>query len=296
MTVEDHELEPHRPTLEALAFRMLGSASEAEEVVQEAFIRALLQPPVLDGRPLRSWLVRVTCNLARDHLRKRKVRAYHGPWLPEPVRSPPSDPTLDAESQLRLSETATLAWLVAAEALTPEQRAVFLLREVLEWEVQEVGQALERSPGAVRSLHLRARRALVDAPIPSPDPSTLRAHRRALHAMLTALASRDLGAVQALMTPDVTLLCDGGGEVYAAGKALRGAERVARVLMNLSAASIQLDIEHINGLPAVVERSPPQPGWPSVSVTAIALGPDGRICALYNVVAPSKLRGFTAKP
>ena len=87
-------LDAHRPLLEALAYRMLGSLSEAEEVVQDAFVRALTRPPDRD-RPVRPWLVRVTCNLARDRLRRRRVRAYHGPWLPEPVAVPPTDPAAD---------------------------------------------------------------------------------------------------------------------------------------------------------------------------------------------------------
>lgn len=284
-------LDVHRPLLKALAYRMLGSASEAEEVVQDTFVRALMHPPDPD-RPVRPWLVRVACNLARDRLRKRKVRAYHGPWLPEPMATPPTDPMADPESRLRLSQTATLAWLVAAEALTPEQRVVVLLWDVLDWEVAEVGAVIARSPGAVRSLHLRARRALEDAPIPAPDPITLRAHQRALSALLDALSARDQSALAQLLSDDVELCSDGGGEVYAIGKRLTGPSRVAKVLLAMSSGSASaVEVCVANGLPAVIVRDPepPLPRWPTISLTSVLAGRDGRIVRIFNVVAPSKL-------
>lgn len=286
-------LDAHRPILEALAYRMLGSAAEAEDVVQDTFVRALTRPPRTD-RPVRPWLVRVACNLARDRLRKRKVRAYRGPWLPEPMAAPPSDPTADPEVSLRLAQTATLAWLVAAEALTPEQRAVVLLREVLDWEVAEVGAALDRSAGAVRSLHLRARRALAGAPMPTLGPQALRAHERALHGVLQALLAGDEAALQGLLADDVVLRSDGGDEVHAIGKRLVGSARVARVALALTRASgppQALRIALINGLPAVIEHNAPHrlAKWPTTSVTSVVLGPDGRIAQVFSVVAPSKL-------
>lgn len=288
-----HALDTHRPILEALAYRMLGSAAEAEDVVQDTFVRALTRPPATD-RPVRPWLVRVTCNLARDRLRKRKVRAYHGPWLPEPMAAPPMDPAADPELNLRLAQTATLAWLVAAEALTPEQRAVILLREVLDWSVTEVGAAIDRSPGAVRSLHLRARRALHGAPTPTPDPDALRAHQDALQALIDGLLAGDQAALERLLTDDVVLTSDGGGEVHAIGKHLVGPARVARVALALAAKSaehLEMRVALINGLPALLERTAPHrsPRWPTTSLTSVVLGPDGRIARVFNVVAPSKL-------
>ncbi len=287
-------LEAHRPILKALAYRMLGSAAEAEDVVQDTFVRALAKPPQTD-RPVRPWLVRVTCNLARDRLRKRKVRKYHGPWLPEPISEPPTiDPAADPELHLRLSQTATLAWLVAAETLTPEQRAVVLLREVLDWKVTEVGAALGRSPGAVRSLHLRARRALAEAPTPAPGPKVLQAHQQALQALLEALLAGDQKALEALLSEEVVLSSDGGGEVHAVGKLLFGPSRVAKVALALSKASGEhqdLRLELVNGLPAVIEQTAPHrlPRWPTTSLTSIVLDSDGKIVRLFNVVAPSKL-------
>ncbi len=295
MSVVPHApaLDAHRPLLESLAYRMLGSAAEAEDVVQDTFVRALARPPRSD-RPMRPWLVRVACNIARDRLRKRKVRAYRGPWLPEPMAAPPTDPRADPESSLRLAQTATLAWLVAAEALTPEQRAVLLLRDVFDWDVAEVCAAVERSPGAVRSLHLRARRALADAPIPALDPQTLRAHERALHGVLRALLEGDEGALQRLLSDDVVLRSDGGDEVHAIGRRLVGSARVARVALALARASgppEAVRIVQINGLPAIIERSPLHrlARWPTTSLTSVVLGPDGRIAQVFSVVAPSKL-------
>lgn len=290
-------LDDHRPILEALAYRMLGSASEAEEVVQDTFVKALTHPPALD-RPLRPWLVRVACNLSRDRLRRRRTRAYHGPWLPEPLREPPQDPSADPETRLRLAQTATLAWLTAAEALTPEQRAVILLRDVLDWDVPEVGEVLDRSPGAVRSLHLRARRALSDAPTPAPTPETLDAHMRALQALLVALIARDPAALERLLADEVVLHSDGGGEVHAIGKVLTGADRVARVLSSIARASgavVDAEIAIVNGLPCVLVQNAPHtmPRWPTHSLFMPVLGPDGRVSRVLNIVAPTKLARLT---
>ena len=288
----DLELDAHRPLLEALAYRMLGSAADAEDVVQDAFMRALTRPPMLD-RPLRPWLVRVTCNLARDRLRKRTVRSYRGPWLPEPMASPPTDPGADPETRLRLAQSATLAWLVAAEALTPEQRAVVVLRDVLDWDVAEVGAALERTDGAVRGLHLRARRALDGALVPDTDTETLRAHASALQGLLEALSVGDEEALGRLLADDVVLRSDGGGEVHAIGRVLRGAARVSSVVLALTSASgppLDVRVVSVNGMPALLERVAPHrsPGWPRASLTSVVLDADARI-ARVNIVAPSKL-------
>ena len=293
-------LHHHRPLLHALAYRMLGSATEAEEVVQDTFVRALASPPD-PARPIRPWLVRVTCNLARDRLRRRRTRAYHGPWLPEPLRSPPEDPSADPETRLRLAQTATLAWLTAAEALTPEQRAVVLLRDVLDWDVDEVCGVLDRTPGAVRSLPLRARRALADAPVPDATPESLQAHHKALQALLVALVARDEAALHRLLAEDVVIRSDGGGEVHAIGKVLVGRERVAHVVLAIAVASGQVttaEIVEVNGLPAFIARSEPHPmpRWPTRSLLSPVLGADGRIVALLNIVAPTKLAALQERP
>ncbi len=291
---EDVRFEAHRPLLEALAYRMLGSVSDAEDVVQDTFMRTLTSPPDA-SRPVEPWLVRVACNLARDRLRKRKVRTYHGPWMPEPMLTPPTAQGADPEVHLRLAQTATLAWLVAAETLTPEQRAVVLLREVLDWNVIEVGAALDRSPGAIRSLHLRARRALADAPIPTPDADALRVHQDVLRALLDALSAGDEHALRSLLSEDVVLRSDGGGEVHAVGRLLTGQTRVAQVAMALARASgspLAVRVDTVNGFPAVIEHTRPHraPRWPTTSLTTIVLGADGRVARVFNVVAPSKLR------
>lgn len=286
-------LEAHRKLLEALAYRMLGSIAEAEDVVQDTFIRALTSPPDLE-RPLRPWLVRVACNLAKDQLRKRAVRSYRGPWLPEPTSTPPTDPSADPELQLRLAQTATLAWLAAAETLTPEQRAVVLLRDVMDWSVSEVGAALERSSGAVRALHTRARRALDDVLIPSLDSDSLRAHQRALEELLNALSTGDEGALEKLLANDVVLSSDGGGEVYAVGRLLVGARRVASVVIALvkaSSAPQSVRIIDVNGMPTIIEHDAPHrlSRWPTTSLTSVVLDSSGQIARVFNVVAPSKL-------
>lgn len=293
-------LEIHRPLVQALAYRMLGSAADAEDVVQDTFLRALTHPPEMD-RPVRPWLLRVACNLAKDRLRRRKVRDYHGPWLPEPMAEPPTDASADPEVRLRLAQTATLAWLTAAEVLTPEQRAVFLLREVMDWEVDEVAETLGRSPGSVRSLHLRARRALGAASLPSPEPKVLQAHREALARLLQALLQQDTAALEELLAPEVVLHSDGGGEVHAVGKQLYGAARVAKVavaLVRASAETLELRVERVNGMPAVIERTRAHRSarWPTTSLTSVVLGPDGRVTHIFNIVAPSKLTRIGLEP
>lgn len=290
-------LEGHRPLLAALTYRMLGSMAEAEDVVQDTFVRVLSRPPDM-SLPLRPWLVRVACNLARDRLRHRQVRSRHTSWLPEPAAEVPSLHGADPEAALRLKQSATLAWLVAAEALTPEQRAVFLLRDVFDWHVDEVAVLLERSKGAVRSLHLRARRVLAGAAVPDVRGAAFSLHHAALHHLARAVEQGDRGAIEALLMPDATFVCDGAGEVHAVGRATRGAAAVASLLFALleaSGAPLEAHLLEVNGLPALFERygGHPSPAWPTQSLIALDVRADGRIAHVFNVVAPSKLTRVT---
>jgi RNA polymerase sigma-70 factor, ECF subfamily len=147
-----------------LAYRMTGIAADADDVVQETFARAIEHPPPRVDEPLRPWLTRVALNVARDALRRRKRRAYVGPWLPSPVETadldelPESAPGADVRYDLR--ESASYAFLVALEALTPQQRAVLLLRDVLDYSVHETAEALSLTEGNVKTTHHRARRVM----------------------------------------------------------------------------------------------------------------------------------------
>ena len=158
-----------RRRLWGLAYRLTGSAEDAEDVVQEAFVRLVAQPLEAPPEETGRWLARVATNLGIDALRRRRRRAYAGPWLPTPVEDPDPDGPLgrpsespDPEARYGLAESATYAFLLALEALSPRQRAVLLLRDVVGHSAREAAEVIGASEGSVRVLHLRARRALAD--------------------------------------------------------------------------------------------------------------------------------------
>ncbi len=208
----------HRSLLWNLSYRMLGSADEADEVVQETFLRALEQQPDA-GRPLRPWLVKVSLNLSRDRLRARRRRPYPGPWLPQPV----ADELLDRQ------EGASYAILLAMERLTPTQRAVWLLREVFDYSVEETAESLTMSASNVKVTLHRSRRTLGER----PETHSAAKGMEILSQFLGCVATGDVAGALALLTEDVVMLNDGGGRYAAAGIPLRGAERVVQTLFNL---------------------------------------------------------------
>lgn len=296
-----------------LGYRMTGLASDADEIVQETFLRALEHPLPDDGRPMRPWLVRVCANLARDRLRTRRrrggeVRTANRVWLPSPV---PSERFLpvdegDAEALYHRTETAGLAFLLALEALTPNQRAVLLLRDVFELEADEVAAALGTTPGAVRVTHHRARRALDEhaAPAAAPGDATL----VALSTFLGALATGDAAAALAALAPDVVLRTDGGGVYFAAKVPVCGAEKVLRFLLHIAGFSpaasaptpsanntptpldARWEIRSLNGEPMVViELGAPTQSQAPRFVVGVSLGATGHIVAIHWVLDPAKL-------
>ena len=271
------ELAAHQPLLWSLAYRITGSAADADEIAQEAVLRALEHPP----REPRPWLVRVACNLARDRLRRRRRQRYVGPWLPDPVRLPDED--------VGDRESASMAWLLAAEALTPAQRAVVVLRDVFEQDTAEAAAALGMSEGNVRVTHHRARRAL-SGRVAMGDPA---AHQAALMGFLVAVAAGDVDSARRWLADDAVALTDGGGEVNAAGVAIVGAERVVKAFLAL-AASRQPDdtvaLVALNGWPAVKGLQPGRTGrWPTRWYLQVVLDADGRIAKVLNFLAPSRL-------
>ncbi|MDH5676783.1 MAG: sigma-70 family RNA polymerase sigma factor [Myxococcales bacterium] len=156
----------HRKLLWGLCYRMSGCAADADDLLQDTFERALRNPPADQERELRPWLIRVAMNASRDHLRKRRRRGYDGPWLPSPIEIQPGDnSSLGAESpEARYGrlESISFAFLRAAEALSPSQRAVLLLRDVLDLSVRETADALEMGEANVKTTHHRARSAMRD--------------------------------------------------------------------------------------------------------------------------------------
>jgi len=285
-------LSVERPYLWAVAYRLLGDAAEADEVVQEAFLRALERPPSDLARPWRPWLVRVVANLGRDRLRARRRRGWVGPWLPSPVPDELLDEGPGVEGRYSSAESASLAFLLALEALTPTQRAVVVLREVFELDAQATAEALDSTEGAVRVQHHRARAALAayDATrAPAPD----RGEAMAVYsAFLWAVQSGDVDGARRLVTDDATVYSDGGGRFRAARVPVVGGDKVARFcigLHRLGPTELRWRAGFYNGLPALVGAPiAPEPGHAALWVMAGQLR-EGRVWRIYTVLVPEKL-------
>ncbi|AHG89034.1 RNA polymerase sigma factor, sigma-70 family [Gemmatirosa kalamazoonensis] len=275
------DLEHYRPRLFGVAYRMLGDAAEAEDIVQEAYLR-WQQADRTDVRAPEGWLVAVVTRLAIDRLRRLETerRAYAGPWLPEPIAT---ERVADNEE---LASDLSLALLVLLERLGAEERAAFLLREVFEADYDEIARVLEASVPAVRQMVHRARervrggRSRFAAP---PD-----ARERLLGRFLAALEAEDRDALLAVFAPDATFTSDGGGRVPAARNVLRGPDRITRFLLGIQ-RKYRLPITHevrsLNGEPAIASYA----FGHLYCVTAIDMDGD-RISAVYRVLNPEKLR------
>ena len=290
----------HRRLLFTVAYQMLGSVADAEDVVQDTWLRwsAADRPGVADPR---AYLVRITSRLALDRLDSARSRreSYVGPWLPEPLltgstpvagAAPPSDPDDAAE----LGEQVSLALLVVLETLSPAERAVFVLREVFGLPAGEVAAALGRSEAAVRQLahrareHVQARRPRFDA-----DRS---AQREVTERFLAACAGGDVHALLTALAPDVVLVTDGGGRAKAALRPITGAEKVARFLVataaqGLSTPGLQVEVTELNGTPGVVARVGSEP---FLTMSLVLVG--GLVEQVLVVRNPDKLRGLNSLP
>lgn len=275
---------------------MLGVGADADEVVQESFVRALERPPADPSRPIGPWLTRVAMNLCRDRLRARRRRGYTGPWLPSPVPDELLPDLETPEARYGARESASFAFLDALEALTPTQRAVVLLRDVLDADLAETAEVLGSTPGAIKVAHHRARAALIRyergrARPPPPEEAIGRFQR-----LLLAIGAGDLHAVQRELSPEVVALNDAGGRYLAARRPVIGAEKVARFLVKLTRLTPGLyryRLAWLNGAPALIaeREDPPRrhaPRW----VFLPSFGPDGRISALYTVLMDEKVSGL----
>lgn len=272
-----------RPRLIGVAYGLLGTVAEAEDAVQEAWIR--LQQSDLDAiEDLTGWLVTTTSRIALDVLRSARVRreAYVGPWLPEPVETAP-----DPADSVGLSDAMSWAMLVVLETLSPAERAAFVLHDVFGLEFTEVGKALGRSPAACRKLASRAR-AHVEARRPrfEVDP---RAHREVVDAFASASLSGDFDRLVRLLDPEAVLISDGGGVVRAALNPIRGAEKVARFITGANvtrAGAMRATV--VNGNPALLAFDE---GGRINSVMTLGIR-DGRIVTIDAVRNPHKFRGL----
>lgn len=277
--MEPAAFEAHRSRLMAIAYRMLASVSGAEDMVQETWLRWTAADDV--DHPS-AWLGTVCTRLCLDELRSARVRReqYVGPWLPEPWMAPP-EPGLRGES-------VGMAFLLLLERLTARQRAAWLLREVFEDSYAHVARVLDTSEANVRQLVRRARTAIEEQrPRFEADPER---HAAVLLAFRAAVESGDRSGLERVLARDVTFVGDGGGEVAAARRPVRGHDRVARLLLGLAGKlpeGATAEPVWVNGSMGVLIRL----GATPVAVTSFEVG-DGRVQRVFNVVNPQKLRGF----
>jgi RNA polymerase sigma-70 factor (TIGR02957 family) len=271
----------HRNLLFTVAYEMLGSAADAEDVLQETWLR-WAGVDLGTVRDQRAYLVRITTRQALNRLRTlgRRKESYVGPWLPEPLLTAP-----DVADDVELADSVSMAMLLVLETLTPAERAVFVLREVFDVAYGEIAEAVGKSPAAVRQIAHRAR-AHVAARRPRGVVSQAET-RDALEAFQRAAETGDLQRLLSILAPDVVFLGDGGGVVQAVRTPVVGACRVARLLaVGLSripaAASVQP--AQVNGYPALILRL----NGEIDTVMAVRVD-DGLITGLYAVRNPEKL-------
>ena len=285
--------EAHRDLMFAVAYRMLGSIADAEDAVQDAWLRWSAEPRADVASP-RAYLSRVIANTSLNRLRSARARreAYIGPWLPEPLLTAAGP---DAEERAELAESVSVAMLVVLESLTPDERAVFVLREVFGFSYAEIGAALGRSDAAVRQLAHRAREH-VQARRPRFDVDWDQ-QRAVTERFLAAAAGGDLGGLVTVLAPDVTLLPDGGGKARAAMRPITGADKVARFVaaiatrpyMGIEIADMSMADAEINGTPGRLIMAGSRP------VAALTLTVSGdRVTAIQLLSNPDKLTALAA--
>ncbi|MFI6284934.1 RNA polymerase sigma-70 factor [Streptomyces sp. NPDC051018] len=277
----------YRTLLFSVTYRILGSAADAEDVVQDAWLKwsAADRTQVADPK---AYLTRIVSNLAMERLRstRHQRETYIGPWLPEPVLTGP-----DTADGVATADSVSMALLVVLETLSPLERAIFVLKEVFAFSYAEIAEAVERSETAVRQgahrarEHVRARR---------PRFTADRARRRDVtERFFAATAGGDINTLMELLSPDVTLWTDGGGKVRQALKPVVGAETVASWFAALGTSTyqgiapeqMQTELTWINGGPGVVFRGPDH----VLATLTFDFDPEGRISAIHNVANPDKL-------
>jgi len=288
---ETDVFEEHRPVLLGVAYRMLGRVADAEDVVQEAWLR-WSRADRSEVREPRAYLVRVTTRLAIDRLRQVKARgeSYVGPWLPEPYVTDFGDRVPDTAERAVLADSVSFAVLIVLESLSPLERAVFVLREAFGYPYAEIAAMLDRGEAAVRQLAGRARRHVEERrPRYEVDP----AERRDLtERFLAAAAGGDLEGLMSLLAPDVRLIGDSGGKAKAPLRVLESADHVGRFLAGVAQKGIAdatFRYLEINGGPALLVLSG---GTPDSVFQLDVL--DGRVQAVYVIRNPDKLKALTA--
>jgi RNA polymerase sigma-70 factor, ECF subfamily len=286
------EFEALRPHLMAVAYRVTGTVADAEDIVQEAWLRWNGQDTAIVD--LRAWLTTVVSRLGLDRLRSAAHRreTYTGHWLPEPVVTGFDD--TDPLSAVVAREDARFAAMVVLERLSPDQRVAFVLHDGFNVPFAEVADVLATSEAAARQLASRARKAVAAEPAPRPDPT----HNEVVGKLMAAIASGDIAATVALLHPDVTFTGDSNRRAPTAARVIHGSDKVARFLFGLAkrygpafVSANQLAL--VNGeLGAYTSGSPGNDGYQAMMprVTAMTVR-DGKVCAIWDIANPDKFTG-----
>ncbi|MGK5555979.1 RNA polymerase sigma-70 factor [Actinomadura kijaniata] len=277
----------HRNLLFTVAYEMLGSAADAEDVLQETWLR-WVKADLEQVRDQRAYLVRITTRQALNRLRvlKRRKESYVGPWLPEPLLTTP-----DVAEDVELAESVSMALMLVLETLSPTERAVFVLREVFDFGYDEIAAAVGKSPAAVRQIAHRARQH-VEARRPRETVSSDQT-QAALESFRHAFETGDLQSMLDVLAPDVVLVSDGGGVKQAALRPITGADKVVRLFsgnVRKAAGTLTGEPTVINGNPALLVLL----NGELDGVLAIRLE-DARITGLYYVRNPEKLTHIAAE-
>jgi RNA polymerase sigma-70 factor (ECF subfamily) len=275
------DYERMRPRLLALAYRMLGSAADAEDAVQDAFLRLQLAGGI-DSPD--AWLVKTTTRLCIDRLRKAKRRAeYVGPWLPEPIPDNWEEPAPD---RLELAESLSMAFLVLLETLSPAERVAYLLREVFDYEFEEIAALLDKTSVNVRQMTARAKKRLARKEH-RYQPETGRADDLAGR-FFDACRAGDIHSIESLLSEDAVYYSDGGGKAHAAPRPILGRPRIANLLsvvFRKRQRSCVLSSNTVNGQPGLVFTQ----AGKAIQVLTFAVE-EGRVSRVYSVLNPDKLR------
>lgn len=286
------EFEELRPHLMSVAYRLTGTVADAEDIVQDAWLRWSMQDDTIND--LRAWLTTVVSRLGLDKLRSAAHRreSYTGNWLPEPVVT--GFDTADPLSAVVANEDARFAAMVVLERLGPDQRVAFVLHDGFSLPFAEVADVLGTSVASARQLASRARKAVASAPPPTPDPS----HAEVVGRLMAAMASGDLDTVVSLLHPDVTFTGDSNGRTSTAVQVIHGADKVVRFMFGLArrygdAFYTANRLALVNG-----ELGSYTPGFEGVDggremaprITAMTVR-DGKVCALWDIANPDKFTG-----
>ena len=273
----------HRNLLFTVAYEMLGSAADAEDVLQETWLR-WVDVDVAEVRDERAYLVRITTRLALNRMRAnaRRRESYVGPWLPEPLLTTP-----DVAEDVELADSVSLAMLTLLETLGPTERAVFVLREVFDFGYDEIAAAVDKTPAAVRQVAHRARAHVAER---RPRAEATQVERdRVLEQFVRAAATGDIQSLMDVLAPDVVLVTDGGGVKKAALRPILGRDKVVRFLDGVSEGPAEADVVVVNGAPALRIL------LDGVLDTVVSMVvEEGRVTGLYAVRNPAKLARLDA--